>query len=194
MLMHSLLSWWSSLETISALSTVLKCTGAAIGVLILVFGFRESALRGRAQAAEKGRWIQELKDTRERADEAVTKQQPRLLSVRQAEVITKSLHSVTQTVPIVVASRMMDAESLAYGRQILEAIQKAGWQAEHTELSSHTFSGIAIFFNPAEASDQCQIVRSAFTAAGIPFSTDYLDVKRTPIQIDNAVYVIVGNK
>jgi len=166
--------------------------------MILIVGFRESALRGRGQAAEKGRWNQELKDARTLADQAVTKQQPRLLSSQQAEAIFQKLQAAVQngkaTVPVIVASRMMDAESLGYGRQILEAVQRSGWQIGHTELSTHTFSGVAIFFNPSGASEQCDIVQSAFTAAGIPFSSDYLDVKRTPIQTDKAVYVIVGNK
>jgi hypothetical protein len=166
--------------------------------LILVVGFRETTLRGRSQATEKAKWNQELKDARARADEAVTKQLPRLLSSQQAEVIIQQLHAAFQagkaTVPVIIASRMMDAESLEYGRHILSAVQASGWQTRHTELSTHTFAGIAIFFNPSGTCEQCNIVRSAFTAAGIPFSSDYLDVKRTPIQTDNAVYVVVGNK
>lgn len=61
-------------------------------------------------------------------------------------------------------------------------------------MSTHTFSGITIFFNPSGDSEQCDLVRDAFTMADVSFSTNYLDVNKTPIQINNAVYVIVGNK
>jgi hypothetical protein len=150
------------------------------------------------QAIEKAKWNKELLGARTRAEEAISKQQPRTLSAQQTATISDSLQTAFQsgkaTVPIVVASRMMDAESLAYGRQILAAIQKSGWTAGHTELSTHTFSGIAIFFNPEAASEQCEIVRTAFTKAGVSFTPKYLDVKRTPIQQDNAVYIIIGNR
>jgi hypothetical protein len=196
--MQSIWSWWNSLEVLSVVSAVLKCAGAVVGIMILVVGFRESTLRGRAQATEKGRWKQELQRARTRAEEAIAKQQPRLLSADQAAIITDTLRSAFQSgkaiSPIIVASRLMDAESLEYGRQVRDAIQKSGWTVGHTENSTHTFAGVAIFFNPSAASEQCEIVRTAFTKAGVSFTTDYLDVKRTPIQKDNAVYVIVGNK
>lgn len=120
---------------------------------------------------------------------------PRVLTDSHALKLATLLRSVKQSEPVVVASRMMDSESLGYGRQILGAFQQAGWQVAHTELSSHSFSGVALFFNPPNAQSAAfGGVRDAFKNAAVPFSEGALDVHRTPIQLDNAIYVIVGHK
>ena len=120
---------------------------------------------------------------------------PRVLTDSQGSKLAELLRSIKQSEPVVVASRMMDSESLGYGRQILSAFQRAGWQAAHTELSSHSFPGVALFFNPPNAqSPAFGGVRDAFKTAAVPFLESALDVHRTPIQLDNAIYVIVGHK
>jgi hypothetical protein len=89
----------------------------------------------------------------------------------------------------------MDSESLAYGRQFFQAVQRSGWPVKYTEMSTHSFPGVAIFFNPpSQQQPALETVRDAFRRANIPFSEDYLDVNRTPIQTGGTIYIIVGHK
>lgn len=140
----------------------------------------------------------ELQSTKAKADQLERTLAPRTLADEQIKHIASLLHAAAQdgkaTVPIVVASRMMDAESLAYGRQILGAIEGTGWQQGHTELSTHSFSGVSIFPNPPIETDPLKTVLDAFRQSGVPFSTQVLDIHKTPIQHEPAIYIIVGHK
>jgi hypothetical protein len=125
--------------------------------------------------------------------------QPRSLSAEQKTALLQHLKAAVDggkaTNYIVVASRLMDAESLAYGKEIAAIIEQSGWPKGFTEMSTHTFKGVAVFNNPAsEKAEACQIVRDAFRRSGIPFSENYLDVRRTPIQQEHTVYIVVGTK
>jgi hypothetical protein len=134
-----------------------------------------------------------------RLKKAEEKLAPRALSSEQEQILSSSLKeavdSGTATVPIAVASRLMDSESLAYGTQLFQVVQRSGWPVNHTEMSTHSFPGIAIFFNPPSQQEPAlEKVRDAFRRANIAFSEDYLDVNRTPIQTEGTIYIIVGHK
>jgi len=103
--MQSLLSWWSSLETVSVLSTVLKCTGAGIGVLILIVGFRESELRRRSAESER---------------------RPRSVS-REQQVAFKTALSAVTPEPIWLAIITTSAEASDFGFQVGDALTASGF-------------------------------------------------------------------
>jgi len=115
------------LETISALSTILKCAGAVVGVTILIVGFRESALRGRAQVAEKNRWNQELQGARTRADEAMAKQQPRFLQF-DAPAFHNALKGKSP-IRVELLYRKDDEDSFDLALKIKSLLDAEGWVA-----------------------------------------------------------------
>lgn len=212
--------WWSSLETVSTISTIAQWVVAIAGIVALVFGLRESSLQSIADAAESTRFREQLETAREQtefarkqaeaarqqsesasqqAEEAIRSQMPRSLTLGQRNSLSTELSTAADSgmgkIPIVVASRMMDKESAELGRQISEAIRESGWPLETTEASTHSFAGIAVFCHP-EAVDlqECRAVQSAFRKANISFRDDYLDVDRTPVELDKGIYVIIGHK
>ena len=132
--------------------------------------------------------------------EAIAKLRPRILSEKQSHILHEELKAcsylgIKSGIPIVVAAKVMDEESINYAKQIYDAINNIGWEIGFTPMSSHVFQGIAIFFNPGtKESESCKAVQNAFTKADIKFSTEYINIKQTPIQVENAVYIIVGYK
>jgi hypothetical protein len=140
--------------------------------------------------------LEESNAARERIEEDL---RPRALSRDQSSRLARELQEASSggsaSEPVVVASRMMDEESLAFSKQIEEVLRSNGWVVSHTPLSTHNFSGVAVFRNPPDdASSSLSTVVGAFTSAGLSVSSEYLDVKRTPIQRAPAVYIIVGHK
>ena len=108
------------------LSTVLKCTGAVVGIMILVVGFRESTLRGRVQAAEKQRWAKALDDAVAKSNEAIAKQTPR--SIGQEEI--KRFVAATMDAPkgpVTVHVYYNESEPSGYARQIRGMLNDAGY-------------------------------------------------------------------
>jgi hypothetical protein len=58
----AMVSWWSSPETVSVLSTWAQWVVVIAGVAALVFGLRASALKDRADVAERARVAAELQE------------------------------------------------------------------------------------------------------------------------------------
>jgi hypothetical protein len=52
---YNLFSWWNSLEVVSMLGALAQGSVAILGIIVVVLGCRESALREHAQAAERAK-------------------------------------------------------------------------------------------------------------------------------------------
>ena len=119
--MSHILSWWNSYQTLSTLGTILKFSGATIGLLILVFGFRESSLRSRAQAEERANVAKRIASA-----EASTK--PRKLSPEQKELLIASLKALAQKPKVFLSAGLFDAEAMAFGEEIEGALIASGFE------------------------------------------------------------------
>jgi hypothetical protein len=164
-------------EELAKLLTIARWGLAIFAVLTAIAGLFTQYISDRIsslQRAEKKAAEQRLATAEERIQIAEAARRtieetiaPRVLSEPQALKLVTLLRLLKQSEPLVVASRMMDSESFGYGRQILGVFQQAGWQAAHTELSSHSFPGVALFFHPKNAhSPAFDGVRDAFRRAG----------------------------
>lgn len=211
-------SLWNTPDKVDLIRFVAQWLAVISTIIALIFAMRFSTLKTRSDAEKaktdsKERSLlqskmqateDEAKIAKIRASEASEKLQPRLLLENQFQIIHKLLADAhpgittpgeKSVIPIVVAAQMMDAESISYAKQIRDAVSNTGWKIGFTEMSTHVFPGLAIFFNPSTTqSEVCKIVQNAFIKAGIKFSPDYLEISHTPIQIENAVYIIVGHK
>ncbi len=77
--MHSLLSFWNSLELVAIVGTILKFAGAIIGIFILILGLQEAKLRKKFTASEKTKLAEEIADAKAAANQAVSNQEVRRL-------------------------------------------------------------------------------------------------------------------
>jgi hypothetical protein len=119
--MQNLLSWWDSYQALSTIGTVLKCLAALLGVLILVFGLRESSLRGKAQAAERATVAQRIE-----AAEAAAKH--RRLSPEQKQAIIGRLKAIPERQKIFISASVLDAEALQFAEDIESVFLGAGFE------------------------------------------------------------------
>lgn len=191
------MSWWSSVEVVSALSTILKCFGAVIGVLILVVGFRESTLKGRMQAVEKLKFNSELKDARTRADEAIAKQQPRAMTIDQTARLRSAMIRLFERgldSQVVVVSKFLDPESESYSRLIYESIPVNEPSKIFGSNGLFGFQGIRIFCLEDIATNSTEKVRKAFQEADIPFSTNAVPIGQSGFSNNHGVFIFVGVK
>jgi len=162
---------------------------------------RFKAAEVKIKTTEEGaRKLEEQVKTSEQARlELEQKVAPRKLTDKQIQCLVNGFSGLGKSseppTVLIVATRMMDAESIAYGKQIKEAITKAAIPVSFTEFSSHSFKGIAIFHNPkTDDSHLLKNIRNIFTKASIPFLHGYLDIKQIPIQQEPAIYIVVGHK
>jgi hypothetical protein len=207
-------SLWNSPDKVDMIRLIAQWTVAISGIIALVFTMRSATLkdhrdaaRTKADSAERALLqtkIQTAEDeaklAKSEAAEARAKIQPPMLSEKQSQILHSELIASSRLgkqsgIPIVVAAKMMDEESINYGKQIHDALNNTGWEIGFTPMSTHVFQGIAIFFSPGtKQSESCKVVQNAFTKAGIKINTEYMDIKSTPIQVENAVYIIIGHK
>src|ERR1019366_5208766 len=101
--MQNLLAWWDSYQALSTIGTILKCLAAVLGILILLFSFRESSLRGKAQAKERAAFTH-------RIDVAEASVKPRRISPEQKEAIIGRLKAISQKQKILISASVLDAE------------------------------------------------------------------------------------
>ena len=181
------------------LAVIIPLIGGLCGWAAWKVGDRVSELKETSYELKLSAAQREAASARELAVDVKAHIEPRSVSSEQKAVLHAELKQAADAglaqVPIVIASRMMDQESLKFGREIIEVLGGTGWEIRPTEMSTHSFPGIAVFYQPeGQASAACQAIQAAFKKANIPFTTNNLDVKRTPIQLDHAIYVIVGHK
>ena len=130
---------------------------------------------------------------------ALEKLKPRELTTKQRVSVLSELaryveREKTET-SVVVATQMLDPESQGLGGELSSVFKNAGWRTTFTPMSTHVFSGIAVFANPEFAvQDELGAIKNALSSAGIQFSTGHLDVNRIPIQQEGSIYIVVGHK
>lgn len=87
----------------------------------MLFGFRESSLRSKAQKAEKLVFTERIE-----AAEAATK--PRRLSQAQKDSLITSLKAIPDKRKIFISASVLDAESVAFGEDIEAVLTAAGFE------------------------------------------------------------------
>lgn len=155
-----------------------------------------TAQKENKNAAERLRIENEINTSKFKAAELQEKLKPRELNEQQKQIIISELKKIITSIdPIVVASKLMDDESISYGKQIHETIEKTGWITRFSPTSFHTFKGMSIFYHPNnKKSEYCEIVKAAFQKANVEFETTYYDIKSISLQANEVIYIVVGNK
>lgn len=120
--MHNLFLWWDSYQSLSSLGTVLKFIAAGLGILILIFGLRESSLRSRANSEN-----QATVDSRIGAAEAATK--PRALTPDQKQEISNRLKSIPEKKKIFISASVLDGEAMHFAEEIENLFLDSGFEA-----------------------------------------------------------------
>jgi hypothetical protein len=119
--MQNLLSWWYSFQALSTIGTILKCVAAILGILILIFGFRESFLRGKAQAADRAAVAQRIG-----AAEAAAK--PRRLTPEQKAAMIARLKDIQPKQRVFICASFLDAEASNFAADIESVLLAAGFE------------------------------------------------------------------
>ena len=111
------------------LSRILTVSRWALGIFAIVtagIGILNQCISDRISVLQKA----EKTTAETRLKTAEEKLAPRALSSKQEQILSSSLKEAvdagTATVPIVLASRLMDSESLAYGKQLFQVVQRSG--------------------------------------------------------------------
>jgi hypothetical protein len=141
----------------------------------------------RAQAAEANKLAAALE----------AKGQPRIVTPEQSQALRAAMHkefSGGLTVPVIIASKMLDPECESYSKQLSAALAVPPEALGLTPLGTFTFQGIRIFSVGDTAADSAERVRRAFQSVGIPFSPEPYQANSCPIHPDVGVFIFVGYK
>jgi hypothetical protein len=186
-----MLSWWSSVETVSVLNTCAQWIVAIAGVAALVFGLRASALKDRADLAERARVATDLQEARSRADESLVRQQPRSLNLQQRELFLAAATDKPKG-PVVLIPLMGNSESERFAKELAALLGEAGYPVEMSGMlpMDTTPTGVGLTVKPGENypphTDGLQV---AFNRAGIPVGRGF-----NGLQNDNILGIVVGSK
>ncbi|WP_265595211.1 hypothetical protein [Verrucomicrobium sp. BvORR106] len=123
--------------------------------------------------------------------------QPRTVTPEQNQALRAAMRkgfSGGLTVPIIIASKMLDPECESYSKQLSDALAVPPEALGLTPLGAFTFQGIRIFSVGEAAADSAEKIRRAFQTVGIPFSPEPYQAKSCPIHPDVGVFIFVGYK
>jgi hypothetical protein len=151
-------SLWNSSDKVDLIRLIAQWAVAISGIIALVFTMRSATLKDRvdtekakaegAQRAVLQTKIEtaetEAKLAKSEAAEARAKLQPRMLSQTQARILHQELLAsshlgIKSGIPIVVAAKMMDEESINYAKQIHDALNSTEWEIRFSPMSTHVF-------------------------------------------------------
>lgn len=118
--MYNLFLWWDSYQALSSIGNVLKFIAAGLGVLILIFGLRESSLRGKANAIDKA-----TVDNRIGKAEAATK--ARSLTLEQKQSMGQGLKSIPEKQKIFISASILDGEAMNFAKDIESLFLASGF-------------------------------------------------------------------
>lgn len=205
------MSWWSSVDSLSKLLNWVGVLTATMACVTATLKFRYDFVKrmaDRTKAEERARIDAEfsrqtkeaerqLSQAHERVAALEAKSQPREITPEQQKALREAMHKEFANginVPIIIASKMLDPESESYAKQISAALPLPPEALGLTTLGTFGFQSLRIFPIGDLAVDAADRVRRAFTAAGIPFSTETDQANRCPIHPDVGVFIFVGYK
>jgi hypothetical protein len=186
-----MLSWWNSVETVSALSTWAQWIVAIAGVAALVFGLRASTLKERADIAERARVAAELQQARSRADESLDRQRPRSVSAQQREAFLAAAANKPKG-PVTLIPLMGNVESEQFAKQLAGLLQDAGYPVEMSGMlpMDNTPTGVGLTVKRGEKYPaHTDGLQAAFNQAGIPVGRGF-----NGLQNENVLGLVVGSK
>lgn len=119
---------------------------------------------------------------------------PRSLTPEQEKQLVRTLSKVVG-VPVVIVSRMSDGESMDYGNQFGECIQKAGWEVSFNKLSLNDFKGVWVGYigTNSEPTTLTALVTS-LTEIGVPLTNVTVRADSIGGQLNGRIGLIVGRK
>jgi hypothetical protein len=184
-------SWWNSIDTVSVLSTGAQWVVAVAGIAALVFGLRASALKDRADVAERARVAADLQQARSRADESLAQQQPRRITAQQRELFLLAATDKPKG-PKTLIPLMGNVESERLAKQLAALIVEAGYTVEMSGMlpMDNTPTGVGLTVKRGENyPPHTDGLQAAFNRAGIPVGRGF-----NGLQNDNILGLVVGSK
>jgi hypothetical protein len=183
-------SWWNSVDTVTTLSTLAQWTVAVAGVAALVFSLRASALKDRADEAERQHMTIRLQEARARADDALAKQQARVLTADQLQTLIPRLQEGPKgRIRIVTTSGSIEAQEFA--DQFWRLFNFTGWTIEGYSQRSGVLppAGLTLAINPADMPLPGLFLLHELRTSGLDVSE-----KITPSLSEGLVIFMVGEK
>jgi len=183
--------WWSSLETVSFLSTMAQWIVAIMGVAVLVFGLRASALQQRADEGERAQTAAAVAEARSRADESLDRQRPRGITPEQrAAFLAAAANQLKGSVTVIPV--MGNAEAEQYARQLADLLRAGGYGVEAGGMlpMDNTPVGLGLTVRRDETYPQhADALQTALNQAGIPVGRGF-----NGLQSPNVLGLVVGTK
>jgi hypothetical protein len=157
----------------------------------LVFSLRSSALKERADEAERQRMTVQLQEARERVDDALAKQQARIITAQQREAFLATAINKPKG-PITVIPLTGNLESNQYAQQLADLLMAAGYKVEMSSMlpmdSLPTGTGLTVK-RGEHYPPHTDGLEAAFGLAGIPVGRGF-----NGLQNDNTLGLVVGAK
>ena len=144
-----MIAWWNSLEVVDSLSFWARCSGAAMGVVILVLGNRLSVLQSEAKTAER---------------------RPRTISAEHRTDFESVLLPIRGQ-PIHLAWITTTAEASDFGQQVFDVLSTAGFDVGRSRIAGsggNSPPGIKIEYPADNKRPIAEAIASAFRACGLP--------------------------
>ena len=185
------MGWWNSLETVSFLSTTAQWIVAIMGVAVLVFGLRATALQRRADEAERARTAAAVAEARSRADESLDRLRPRSITQEQRAAFlaatAKQPKGAVTVIPV-----MGNAEAEQYARQLADLLRAGGYGVEAGGMlpMDNTPVGLGLTVRRGETyPHHADALQTALTKVGIPVGRGF-----NGLQSPNVLGLVVGTK
>jgi len=121
---------------------------------------------------------------------------PRSISLEQRKKLIDLLSSHKPEFQIILASRILDEESLNYAETIAETFRKANWQVGPTNKGflDNIQSDVAIAITDDKQKGLADEIAKILNAVGIRCKFEKLRGESIPGVRDNTIYLIVGSK
>lgn len=179
-------SWWNSLETVSAISTLAQWLIALVGVVVLALGLRVSTLQDRAMTEERSRVADDkqkaqarhhmtedaLKQATARVETIEHKQRPRTLSDPAVAEIQRILKGSNTNTKITITTLGQDEEVKRLAMQLTELFLSCGFDLPHpgglTSPDRHPPFSVSVPRSFQNDSPLCKALTVIVTDLGYP--------------------------
>jgi len=139
---------------------------------------------------------EDLRDKDLKIQELEMKASPRSLDPEQATKLQKDLASFKSQFQVIIASRLMDAESYQYGDQLANIFRQSGWQIGPRNASYlHDLNGDVVVAMTDRSQRSCaERICSAFKSVGLISRVEQVQESKLPSVKPNTIYIIVGSR